>query len=174
MRFTRAIMATLCLCLSWATHAEVSVPVIDDLAAEGRSADAHGVPLLIMFYAEDCGYCMVVEDEFLEPMIISGDYDDKVLIRRLRLDSLQPVVDFDGDRRTPGEIAARYSVRVTPTLVFVDGRGRPLTKNLIGLMTIDYYGGYVDERIASAQDTLAASGPVKAAEGPRDGSCAVC
>lgn len=173
MRMITAVAAMLTLGLAWTARAEVTVPPVDDLAVEGRHARETGLPLLILFYAEDCGYCRVVEDDFLEPMIISGDYTDRVLIRRLRLDSLRPIGDFDGSRVPPDEVATRYGVRVTPTLVFVDADGRRLAENLVGLMTMDYYGGYIDERIADARGQLATV-PIQAAERPVSDGCIVC
>lgn len=172
MRVQALFALLIALSLTGAARAEVAVPVIEDLAAEARLARAKQVPLLIMFYAEHCGYCQVVEEEFLEPMIISGDYEDKVLIRRLLMTGVEPIRDFDGDETTAAEVSARYGVMVTPTLVFVDADGQQLADKLVGLTTRHYYGGYVDERIASARERLDL--PVRAASGPNASGCAVC
>jgi hypothetical protein len=60
------------------------------------------------------------------------------------------VTDFDGARRTAGEIARRGQARVTPTLRFPDGQGHELTGHMIGIGTPELHGGYPDACIDSA------------------------
>ena len=46
---------------------------------------ALNVPV-VLFSASHCGYCTIIKEEFLKPMLLSGDYVDKVLIRKLVID----------------------------------------------------------------------------------------
>ena len=83
-------------------------------------------------------------------MLRSGQYVDKVLIRRVELDGNQPIRDFNGESLSVRAFASRYKVFVTPTVVFIDGEGRVLTDSLIGIATVHYYGGYLDDAIDAA------------------------
>lgn len=118
-----------------------------DLAADGAVARSRGVPVVLMFSASYCGYCVQVRESFLEPMEAGGHYAARVLIRELSIDSELAVRDFDGRRRSPAAVAARYNVGVTPTLVFLDPDGREVAPRLEGLSTPDLFGLYLSERM---------------------------
>ena len=139
----------------------VEVQQIGDLRDEARLSSDKKLPILVMFGAEHCSYCVRLEEDFLKPMIISGDYTDKVLIRRIDLDSSQSVRDFDGKQVTPAELASRYHVSLTPTVVFLDQHGNQLAQKMVGLTTPDYYGGYLDAAIDSALDLLRRNTPLR-------------
>jgi len=130
--------------------ASVDVPYGTDLQQVGHLAQAQRLPILLVFSATGCTYCTQLEDEFLRPMLISGEYTDKVIIRRLLLDTGQHATDFDGTRREAGTIASRYRAWVTPTLVFIDGTGRELAERMTGINTPELFGGYLDACIDTA------------------------
>jgi len=144
----------LLLWLSAAVAALPRLPAADNLQEEARTALRGDRVIVLMFSSDHCPYCAVVEEEFLRPMILSGDYDDRVIFRHIRVDSLSDVVDFDGAEVSADLLRSRYSVTVTPTIVFLDARGQPLARNLVGVTTRDYYGGYLDGRIDQAVDHL--------------------
>jgi len=122
------------------------VPLTTDLQADVAQARALGVPLLLMFSLDDCPYCMVVREEFLDPMQLSGDYRDRVLMRILDMDG-DFVTDFDGQRVSADDLAVRYGASVAPTVVLLDHHGQLLVKRLLGITTPDYYGVYLDAAI---------------------------
>ncbi len=128
------------------TGGGVRVPMTTDLQADAEWAQARGVPLLIMFSLDDCPYCMVVREEFLDPMQLSGNYRDKVLMRILDMDG-DFVTDFDGRRVQADDLAVRYGAAVAPTVVLLDHHGQLLVKRLLGITTPDYYGVYLDAAI---------------------------
>jgi len=123
------------------------VPRAIDLQADGRLARQRNLPILIMFSQDGCSYCDQVREQFLEPMRKSGDYTEKVIMRMLRLDSFDEIRDFDGQWREPDEIATRYRASVTPTVIFVDYRGHELAERLLGINTVAFYGGLLDDAI---------------------------
>lgn len=123
----------------------------DDVRDDARLAGTRRVPMLLLFATEHCRWCTRVEEEFLKPMLASGRYDDRVLIRRVDLERrYRPMADFDGSTVSVDTFARRYRVVVTPTLVFLDPTGAQLAPKLVGLTTPDFYGGYIDERIEEA------------------------
>jgi len=127
--------------------AEVRVPLARDLQADAKLSRSGRLPILLVFSADYCPYCQILEEEFIRPMLISGDYEDRVIIRVLKLDSEDLLRDFNGDTVSAGEFADRHGIRLTPTLKFFDGQGRELVPEMVGLYTVDFYGGYLDETI---------------------------
>jgi thioredoxin-related protein len=144
------LVAASTLFWSVALPAGIEVPYGTDLRADGRRAQAGRLPILLVFSAVTCSYCRQLEDEFLEPMLISGEYTDKVIIRRLLVDTGQHVIDFDGTQRPAADIAGRYRAWVTPTIVFLDGTGREVAERMKGINTPELFGGYLDACIDTA------------------------
>ena len=138
-----------------------TIEKVRDLSALAPQLERKRVPLVLMFSAEYCSFCSRVENEFLIPMQISGDYEERALIRKLKIDFGNEVVDFDGRRVDADEFAARYNISVTPTVVFLDHHGNQLAAKRVGLMTPDFYGGYLDESIATALDILRRNKPLR-------------
>ena len=122
----------------------------ENLHADAERAARHELPILLAFAADYCDYCSQLEESFLVPMLISGDYENRILIRKVRIDSSRSLIDFDGATTDSDQLASRYGVQMVPTLVFVDARGQELTERLVGLTTLDFYGGYLEQRIDSA------------------------
>lgn len=130
-------------------NSRVSIPLAVNLKQEARTAQSLQVPLLLMFSFDHCPYCAVVREEFLEPMKISGDYENKVLMRIVEMDGRR-LIDFSGEPISTDELSRRYDVTLGPTVILVDVHGRLLAEPLVGLTTPDFYGGYLDEAIAVA------------------------
>lgn len=120
---------------------------VSDLQHEGQLSQRQRLPLMLVFSASDCSYCKVLEEDFIKPMLISGDYTHKVLIRRVMIDAPGELRDFDGKPVSPDALARRYKVFVTPTVIFVDAQGRQLAKRLVGITNPYYYGGDLDHAI---------------------------
>lgn len=103
--------------------------------------------LVLMFHAEHCPYCALMEDEILAPMVISGDYDNRVVIRKLQIDEARDVTDFTGKIVEPSDISDRYGASLTPTLVFLDYKGNEKAETMIGINTVELFGAYLDAEI---------------------------
>ncbi|MFT5221060.1 MAG: thioredoxin-related protein [Planctomycetota bacterium] len=127
---------------------------ISDLREEAGKIANSGQVLMIEFASDSCGYCRKLEAEFLNPMQLNSDYDSKVLIRSISIDEGYQLIDFQGELVDSAEFAAIYDVSVTPTLVFLDSKGRQLSPQLVGLWSLDYFGAYIDERIEAAREKL--------------------
>lgn len=130
------------------------LPLAADLPADAREARAKQMPILIMFGSHGCGYCSRVRDEFLIPTTLNADYDDKVRLLEVDIGSSQRMVDFNGNFTTHARFAQRYRVGFTPTVVLLDAQGHPLADPLVGFITADYYGGYLEERLNTALTKL--------------------
>ena len=132
------------------------VSPVEDLAALGERARHGRMPILLVVSRDDCPYCKLLKREILEPMLLSGDYSGRVLIRELLVDSYAPVRDFDGETVSSDAVASRYGARLTPTVLFLDHRGRELAEPMIGINTVEFYGHYLDATIDAARVRLGA------------------
>lgn len=95
-------------------------------------------------------------------MLRSGDYKERALIRKFKVDEYDDVRDFDGKMVSPDVVNDRYGAFVTPTVIYLDGNGRQLAKKMVGLSTGHYYGSYVDMAIDQSLDILRRDTPLKA------------
>ncbi|VAW73140.1 hypothetical protein MNBD_GAMMA12-534 [hydrothermal vent metagenome] len=123
------------------------IKTTSNLAKIGRKAARKQVPILLEFAATDCSYCVLLENEILNPMLLSGDYNDKVIIRKVYIDEDLTVKDFNGRKIPLDKIVLRYGIYVTPTIIFIDHKGKELAKRLIGINTVEYFGSDVDKAI---------------------------
>lgn len=121
-----------------------------DLSRLGASAVQEKLPILLIVSQHHCPFCVLLMDEMIYPMQISGDYEDKVIIAEILLDSSDNIIDFQGNSVSPGAIAKSYKVWVTPTLLFLDHAGREVHKRMLGVNTIEMYSYYLDESLAAA------------------------
>jgi thioredoxin-related protein len=136
-----------------------------DLRSDGRAAQRDCKPLLLEFAATYCEYCSLLEREVLNPTLLNRGYDSRVMMRKLLIDRHTPLVDFSGtDNVTAAQLAQRYKVSLTPTLLFVDARGQELTERMVGVTTLDFYGGYLDTALDRARARLRATGRCRGAE----------
>lgn len=108
------------------------------------------IVLLLMFHSEECPYCITLEEDFLQPMLLNKSYVPKVLIRKIQLDSGATVIDFQDEEVQVREFARRYGVNFTPTLVFLDANGQEVEEKIIGLNTPSLFGAYIDMGIEKA------------------------
>ena len=131
-----------------------SVPLASDLHREGRQAEQACIPLLLEFASAECEYCTLLEEEVLNPTLLNRDYDRRVLMRKLMIDHSRKLRDFDSGPVNAAELASRYRVYVTPTLLFVDSQGRELTERMVGVTTLEFYGGYLDQAMDASSDRL--------------------
>lgn len=162
LRYARVLTAALLLAVLALTGvqsahaAEAELPKLRDLRADARAAKAAGTPILVFFAADYCPYCHIVEEDYLQPMFRSGKYRDKILFRMITVDDSRELIDFHGDKVAPEDFAARYGVRLTPQVKFLDANGAELVPGLIGLMTRDFYAGYLEEAIDMAVQKMRA------------------
>ena len=130
------------------------VPLVDDLAVLGRTAERRRLPIVLLVSRSDCSYCMVIKDEVLNPMMKSGEYDDQALIVELMLDSVEPLRWFDGEHGIRDELASRFAADVTPTLLFLGPDGTELARRIRGINTPELFGFYVDRAIGTARTRM--------------------
>ena len=121
-----------------------------DLSQLATWANKEKLPVLLIVSQHFCPFCVRIKEEVIYPMQISGDYEGKVIMAEIFLDSSKDMLDFQGNLVKPGVIAESYKVWVTPTLLFLDHTGREIHKRMLGINTIEMYSYYLDESLAAA------------------------
>lgn len=128
----------------------ITLHKVTDLEELGELAEDKKLPILLMFSMDNCPYCVILEQNYLIPMLRSGDYKDKVIIRMIKVDDYKSLTDFNGNRIDAEDFPVRYGAYVTPTMVFLDPEGRELSKSLVGLGTEGFFAGDIDNAIDNA------------------------
>jgi thioredoxin-related protein len=131
-----------------------TLPQAVDLKRLGDRAEQRRIPILLMVSQYHCGFCELIKLEVLNPMRVSGDYTDRVLMRELLIDTGQTVTNFEGHRESAESFSGRYQVQVTPTLLFLDSNGNEVAERILGINTIDYLLFYIEEAIETAAKIL--------------------
>ena len=126
-----------------------TVKMTTNLLADAKIAQQKQVPILLLFTQQSCGFCEIVRSDFLRPMLLNRDYDSQVLIRQIEYDG-DDVINFDGKKVDMDKFMEPYNVGFTPTVIFLDSSGAELTEQIIGLTTVHFYGGYIDDNITLA------------------------
>ena len=132
----------------------VQVKEVSNLQQDAELAQQTNRPILVMFSIEDCPYCEFVREEHLKPMLRNAKYKSQIIIRELHTDVTDSVIDFNGRRIDAEKLADRYKVRLNPTVVFLGAKGRELSKRLVGVSSVDFYGGFMDRAIEESNQRL--------------------
>ena len=114
-------------------------------------------PITVFISQHGCQFCQLLRDQVLYPMLRGGQLDNKVIFREVSLDASFTLHDFAGITVGGSAFAGRYAAEITPTLLFLDGKGRELTARIVGISNIEYYGFYLDKAIASATGAMVES-----------------
>lgn len=137
--------------------AEQNILSVSDLRETGRLSQKLNLPILVVFSADYCEFCEQLKEEFLIPMLISGDYTDKVIIRELDVSEGSSVINFDGQEMSAERFSQQYKVNFVPTMVLINAKGQSLVPKIIGITTPSLFGGTVDDSINNALQQLRSS-----------------
>ncbi len=134
----------------------VPIPAADDLRALFALSAERRLPVLLEFAAFGCVYCHELERGWLSPLV--AETPERVLVRRLRFGAGETVIDVDGRERDARDIATRYGVALTPTVLLLDAKGREIAPRQVGMGPRDYLNAYLEAAIAEAVAKVSASG----------------
>ena len=124
-----------------------------DLQADAQTACASGRPLLLLFASHGCPYCRVVEEDYLIPMLRQPQ-SERPIIRVVTIDDVGSLRDFSGKRVPITEFARQQGASLTPHIKLLGPEGKELAPGLVGLLTQDFYGGYLNAAIATATEKM--------------------
>ena len=136
---------------TFALAADTALPVPVSLPGAAQTAAAKKEPLVLLVSLPGCPYCEVVRRNYLLP----ARRDDGLHAWQLNItDRTTPLVGFNGKATTAAEQIAVWKAGFTPTVLFLGPSGQDLAERLVGLASLDFYGAYLDERLATARKAL--------------------
>ena len=125
-----------------------------NLKADGDLAAQRRVPILLVFTSPGCHYCERVKQEYLLPMHKDPAYRKRVIIREVTVGATTPLTDFDGTVTTEGAFAAAHKIVITPTVQVFTPKGADTGEAIVGLLTPDYYFGYLESAIEAGMSKV--------------------
>ena len=124
--------------LLWATTAAAEMrdvqnhffqPKLGDFKAELDTARQTGKSgVLLMFVMEDCPFCARMEADILSQSEVQDYYRKHFLIYQMDVKGDTSMVDFKGNKTTEKDFALKNRARATPTFIFFDTKGEPVTR----------------------------------------------
>ncbi|HYW57214.1 MAG TPA: hypothetical protein VE934_09645 [Polaromonas sp.] len=150
-RFSAALAGGLLL-PSLTRAADTALPVPASLPGAAQTAAAKKEPLVLLISLPGCPYCELVRRNYLLPAQRTGSLHAWQLNIS---DRTTPLVGFDGKLTTAAAQVAEWKAGFTPTVLFLGAAGQDLAERLVGLASLDFYGAYFEERVATARRALA-------------------
>ncbi|MEL6479095.1 MAG: thioredoxin family protein [Pseudomonadota bacterium] len=90
-----------------------------DMAEDLADASAEGKRLAVIFEQRGCIYCEKLHDEVFSDPDIAGYIADNFNVVQMNLFGDEEVTDFDGESLPEKEMARRWGVVFTPTILFM-------------------------------------------------------
>lgn len=122
------------------------LPTTGDLRASLAQALARGEPLIVLATLQGCPFCKVARENYLVPELKAGR-----AVTQIHFLSRDPVRDWLGNEITHGQLVKQLQIESAPTLSFFGAGAKELAPRLVGGSTSDFYGAYLDERVARAR-----------------------
>lgn len=132
-----------------------------------REAARDGVVIVALFSLPGCPYCEAVRRDQLRHLA-RGQAAQRLRVVEYELGDRRPFAGATappdgpadaaraGTLRTPAALAASLDIRVAPTVAFIGPDGREIAERLVGYSSPDFYGGYLEQRIAQARGRIGA------------------
>lgn len=134
---------------AWPAAEQTALPVSSSLAQDLAAALAAGKALVVMVSLEGCPYCRIVRRSYLQPLRAAGQP-----VVQIEMGRSLPLADLRGRASTHGEVVRAWGARVAPTVLFLGRDGREAAPRLEGLLTEDFYGAYLQDRVEAANRTV--------------------
>jgi len=147
----------------------VVLPTATDLPQALAQALALGQPLVVMVSLDNCPYCRQVRQSHLGPLWRGGQ-----VVVQIDMQHKETLTDWDGQTRSHGDWVKNRRISVAPTVLFFGPDGREVADRLEGASLPDFYGAYLDQRLAQARQRLqpraGANSGVETRVGPGEGN----
>jgi thioredoxin-related protein len=133
-----------------ATRPLPPVPPALDLAADGRAAADGDQPVVVLFSRRSCGWCDKARREHLNAM--AADPATGARFRQIDIDADTRLVDFSGQPTSHRAFGQQHHIKLTPTLMFFGGDGRPLAGAIVGYRLPEFYGTLIETAIDDSRN----------------------
>ena len=130
------------------------LPLSNSLPDELQTALAHHQPLVVLVSLDGCPFCQAARQSYLMPLRQEQGFS----VVQVDMNSDHLTRDFKGQTVTHGKFIKTLGVEAAPTVLFYGPRGVEIAERLSGSYIPDFYGAYLDQRLAQAQQALAKLG----------------
>ena len=150
----RRVLVLIFLVVTIPSAAQGELRVANDLHNLGRNSNMQKIPVVLFFSSEYCEYCDLVRDEFLNHLVTDPAFENRLLLREVRMNSDRSLVDFGKHSITHAAFTEQRAISFTPTIQFTDGAGDILVEDIVGMATLEFYGIYLEQAIEQSINTL--------------------
>lgn len=140
-------VALLCAAQLPVNAAQDALPAAKSLPDELALALKGGGPLVVMVSLDGCPFCKTVRQNYLSPLRTQ----EGLVVVQVDMRSAAPVRDFTAVTRTHDQLVRAWGVTMAPTLLFFGPAGAQVAPPLVGVSSPDYYGAFLDDRLAQAR-----------------------
>jgi len=150
-QFSKALVASFAVAASLAHAKDTALPVPTSLPQAALRAKAQGQPLVLLLSLPGCVYCELARRSYLIPLLA----DTGLQAWQLNITNRSaPLIGFDGKPTTAERQAKAWKATFTPTVLFLGSQGQELAERLVGIAVPDFYGAYLEQRLATARKAL--------------------
>ena len=139
---------------SLAIAASSELPRAENLQTDAQQAVTDKKPIVLFFTLPNCSYCRIVRYDYFLPMLKQRAVIDQPIIREISVTGQNRVTLFDGQRVSEAELAERYKVQMTPTVLFVNHEGDVVGNSILGGDHSNYIALF-DKLLAEASTKMA-------------------
>ncbi len=129
------------------------LPAAQSLAAELQQALRKGNPLVVMVSLDGCPFCKLARENYLAPLV----REEGLPVVQVDMRSARALRNFTGAAATHDQMVRAWGVMIAPTVLFFGRGGVEVAERLTGGYIPDFYGAYLDERLAQARKALKTS-----------------
>ncbi len=131
-------------------QADTALPPVRNLQQSVELAASRHQPLIVMFSLPDCPYCEKLRRTQYQFLARDG-----YLVQQVEISDRRPVTGFDGRPTSGAELARKYGIKLAPTVLFFGPGGREIGERIVGAMTEDFYGAFIQRAIKESSAALA-------------------
>lgn len=135
------------------TVASAGSPRVDwsDIADQARQQHR---PILVVFSADTCGYCVKLKREVIQPLSYAPVEGHNLLIREFDINAGGKITDFSGESIRSRQFKRRYNIFAIPTLLILDANGQLLADPLVGYNSASEYRELLHASLAASFEAL--------------------
>lgn len=144
----------LCFVSSLVIATAAELPKAENLQLDAQLASTDNKPIVLFFTLPNCSYCRIVRYDYFLPLLKQRAGSNQPIIREISVTGQNRVTLFDGQRLTETELAERYNVQMTPTVLFVNREGDVVGNSILGGDHSNYIALF-DKSLAEASTKMA-------------------
>ena len=150
----RGVFLSLLLVVAIEAAGQSQLRQANDLYDLGREANLRKIPVVLVFSSAHCEYCDLVQNEFLNHLSTDPAFMHRLLLRKVRMDSVRPLLDFSRQSITHAAFTEQRAIALVPTIQFTGGVGDILVEDIVGVTTLVFSGAYLEQAIEQSLSTL--------------------